>query len=298
MKNQFNIVCTVDEQYVPHASAMLCSLFSNTPEAAIDVYLLTEGITDASAKRLFKLCRRFGHRLLIKNLNVSSLQDARVSDHVTLATYYRVLIPSSIPAEVKTVLFLDSDLIVRRDISEFYNQSLENFTHAAVASPFSDDARSRLGIPAGYRYFNAGVLLLNLELWRTENLSAKILDYIRSHSESLTWWDQDALNAVLYGRWRCCSPKWNAGAGFFTTHRAAVLEVSESEYTEAAKNPCIVHFTGSYKPWMAGFEHPFKSEYYKYLKLAGGTVDNRPELNGIGIGDRLRRAMKICLGGV
>ena len=294
VKRNLNIVCTIDESYVQHCGVMLCSLFWNNRQSKFNIYLLTDGLSDFSAKRLSNLCARFGHHFIVKQVDASLLQNARISDHVSLASYYRVFIPRLLPEELDIALFLDSDIIVRGSISEFYSQSLENFTHAAVRSPFAEREVERLEMPDGSRYFNAGVLLLNLDLWRAENLSERILNYINSYPEKLVWWDQDALNAVLQGRWYPCPAKWNATEGFFHNFPATELGVGQPEYDEAARNPRIVHFSGGHKPWMPGLDHPFKAEYYKYLRLTGwkdAYSSNR--LKSI---ERVKRLIKTCLG--
>jgi len=272
---------------------MLSSLFRNNPGSLFDVYLLTDSLTDSSAKQLSGLCSEFGHRLILKTIDRSLLRGARVSDHVSLATYYRVLIPVLLPSTVNRVLFLDSDIIVRHDLASFYNQPLERFTHAGIASPFARDDMKRLGIPESDHYFNGGVLLLNLELWRAEAISERILDYIRLHGPALIWWDQDALNAVLHGRWRCWPPKWNATDGFFHKHPVTLLEVSESDYREAVEDPCIVHFSGSYKPWMPGFSHPFKGEYEKYERFF--SRENSVWKGRFAVKSQVKKLVKKCL---
>ena len=292
-----NIVCTIDERYVQHCGVMLCSLFTNSPRSQFNIYLLTDGLRKASARRLVTVCSTFGQALVIKQVDVSLLRSARVSpdEHVSLATYYRILIPRLLPADVDKALFLDSDLIVRREIAEFYDQSLENATHAAIPGALSEDDIKRLAMPDGSLYFNAGVLLLNLKLWRAENVSQRILDYMNAHPGNLRWWDQDALNAVLHSRWRACPPKWNAQSIFFSNHPATGLGVTHVDYEEAVTNPCIVHFTGSHacKPWLCGCTHPFKHEYYNYLRRTPWKTfkpADQPRVT-----DRLKAVIKLWL---
>jgi lipopolysaccharide biosynthesis glycosyltransferase len=131
-----------------------------------------------------------------------------------------------------------------------------------------------------------------LNVWRREDLSARLLDYVGSHSSQLVWWDQDALNAVLHGRWLPSPAKWNATNGFFHRHPASVLGVSKLECQQARRDPCIVHFTGSYKPWMPGEQHPFKYEYYKYLRLAGWR---NLHANGNRLVDQVRNWVKLWI---
>jgi lipopolysaccharide biosynthesis glycosyltransferase len=270
---EYTVACNLDERYAQHCAVMLCSLFVNNPQAKFRIYLLTDGLKGSSARRLRTICTQFGHLLVITPVDTSVLSGARVSpdDHVSLATYYRILLPKLLPLEVDKALFLDGDLIARRSIAEFYNQRLDNETHAAVPDPLGVEGIKivckRLGMPEGALYFNAGVLLLNIRLWRVENISERVLEHIKTHREKLEWWDQDALNAVLHSRWKACPAKWNAQPALFRNYTAAELNLTDGDYREAVDNPCIVHFAGPIKPWMSRCTHPLKAEYYEYLRL-------------------------------
>ena len=71
------------------------------------------------------------------------LRSARVFGHVSLATYFRILIPRILPADIDKVLFLDSDVIVRAPVAELYNQSIDGYTHAAVENPLCERKSTR-----------------------------------------------------------------------------------------------------------------------------------------------------------
>jgi lipopolysaccharide biosynthesis glycosyltransferase len=211
---------------------------------------------------------KHGQQLEFVSVEPRLFQAARVSGHVSVATYFRILIPEILPPDVARVLFLDSDIVVRGTITELYEQPLDRYTHAAVANPVCGVFKAHppsLGIPAGTPYFNAGVLLFNLDVWRSEHIGDRVMDYINTHGARLRFWDQDALNATLHSRWLKCHPTWNAVAAFFEGIPAAELEVSQADLTAVAANPRIVHFTGSWKPWNYYCQHPFKREYFKYL---------------------------------
>ena len=85
--------------------------------------------------------------------------------------------------------------------------------------------------------------------------------HLRTNADTLMFWDQDALNATLHGRWKPCPPIWNAVGPFFEDRSAAELDISEQDLFDVRSNPRIVHFTGSEKPWNYHFSHPFKNEY-------------------------------------
>jgi lipopolysaccharide biosynthesis glycosyltransferase len=260
-----NIVCTIDEAYAQHCGVMLCSLFVNNPDVSCRVFVVTNGLSAEAREKLSRIADASRHRLEFRLVDQGALRLARVFGHVSIATYFRVLIPRILPCEIDRVLFLDSDLIVRGRLQEFYEQPLDGWTHAAVENPCCTERVQTLGMPTGSRYFNGGVLLLNLRAWREEKVCQRLLDYIEGNAEKLLWWDQDALNATLHGRWKRCRATWNAQEAFFVGSTALDLEVTEDEFDEARSRPRIVHFSGSAKPWTYYTRHPYKGEYYTYL---------------------------------
>jgi lipopolysaccharide biosynthesis glycosyltransferase len=260
-----NIVCAIDDGYAQHCGVMLRSLFANNPGTAFRVFVLTDGLRESTRARLDAVARASGQSLECRVLDRAMLGDAPVNGHVSLATYFRVLIPNLLPPEVGTVLFLDADLIVRGQIGELCAQRIDGYPVAAVANPFGDGEMDRLGIHRQFGYFNAGVLLMNLRTWREEDLSRRVLHCIATSGERLLWWDQDALNLALQGRWLRCHPMWNAQEAFFRDHPLSALGITADELRETRAAPRIVHFAGSWKPWHYGYEHPFKREYYRYL---------------------------------
>jgi lipopolysaccharide biosynthesis glycosyltransferase len=262
-----NIVCSIDEAYAQHCGVMLCSLFKNNPGIKFRVFLITDGLTEISRQKLTSVSIAWRQQMEWVQIDARAFHRARVSGHVSAATYFRILIPKILPDDVDKVLFLDSDIIVRGSVTELYSEPIDGHTHAAVENPLSQGDVERLGIPGGSTYFNAGVLLLNIHRWRAEQLSERVLDYVKVDPGRLLWWDQDALNATLHGRWRQCRPTWNAQEAFFRNLSASELGVSEEDLFEVRSNPRIVHFSGSRKPWRYHYQHPFKSEYYKYLAL-------------------------------
>jgi lipopolysaccharide biosynthesis glycosyltransferase len=272
-----NIACAIDEKYAQHCGVMLSSLFVNNPDVSLSVYVINDGLSTAARARLDSVARQFQQQLRFESIDTTLLGNARISAHLSLATYFRLLIPRVLPPDVEKVLFLDSDLIVRSSIVELYDTAFEEHTLAAVENPFSTSDAERLALPTGAAYFNAGVLLINLRAWRDEGTCEKAIEYINAQADVLRFHDQDALNATLRGRWRKCSPVWNAQEAFFLTRCAAAeLGVDKRELRSTRSNPRIVHFTGSAKPWDGYLNHPFEDEYFKYLAWTPWKGHPRP----------------------
>jgi lipopolysaccharide biosynthesis glycosyltransferase len=285
MKLAANVACAIDEGYAQHCGVMLCSLFRNNPAVDFRIFVISDGLSENAQQKLRSVAASQGQRLEIVPVDPGLLHGAPVSNHVSIATYFRILTPRLLPDDVDRVLFLDSDIIVRGPITELYAEGVEDYTHAAVENPLSEEALARLSIPAGRAYFNAGVLLLNLQRWRQEGLVEKILAYVSANTDKLRWWDQDALNATLFDRWKRWPPKWNAQEAFFANLTAVELGVTPKELAEARWQPQIVHFTGSGpKPWTYHSTHPFKRDYYRYLSgtpWAGYRAPDRPSASAM-----------------
>ena len=66
------------------------------------------------------------------------------------------------------IIYLDCDLIVEQQLSKLFNYDIGRYPIAAVEDMWSgkDDNYERLGYDRKYGYFNSGVLLINLDMWR------------------------------------------------------------------------------------------------------------------------------------
>lgn len=265
-----NIICTIDNNYVQHCGVMICSVLSNIKDEEVHFTIINNGLESSLKNQLKKIIHDFQQHVSFLKVDEDQLKGAMVSCHVSLATYYRLLIPELIDDTIDKVLFLDSDIIVRANINELWNINIDNSTHAAAVNPnISPGFKANLGIAADNSYFNAGVMLINLKAWRELEITIKAIDFINQYPERITFWDQDVLNYLLYQSWTKLEPIWNAQEAIFNNNfTAEELGYKKDEYNQARNNPRIVHFTGAgyCKPWYYHCQHPFKQEYYAYLK--------------------------------
>jgi lipopolysaccharide biosynthesis glycosyltransferase len=165
---------------------------------------------------------------------------------MTSTTYHRLLLPQLLPEDVTRAIWLDCDLLVTTDLARLWETDLGGFHLLAVREPIVPLVSSRygirrwqeLGLSRDHPYFNAGVMLVDIERWRNDEIGTLAGDYLRQ-ARDVMFWDQEGLNAVLPGRWGELDPRWNATASA-SRRRGA-------EGAHAA--PWIVHFTGALKPW-------------------------------------------------
>jgi lipopolysaccharide biosynthesis glycosyltransferase len=156
------------------------------------------------------------------------------------------------------LIYLDSDVLVRADLGPLWREPTELAVAAvrdlkcptfATGLPH---AIAALGVAPETPYYNSGVLLLNLDAWRRENLTQRATGYIHDHGTTIKFADQDPLNAVTAGRVHELDPVWNAQVA--PMNDRAIVERDRTEQGVLAdlktlrREARIVHFTG-YKPW-------------------------------------------------
>ncbi|WP_037287215.1 glycosyltransferase [Saccharibacillus sacchari] len=262
-----NIVFAADNHYIQHLSVTLTSLLENaTHKDKITINIIGKDIEIKNKLFLDQLVQGYGSRIVYKEINPNLLKEAVINGHITEATYYRILIPNLFEADVKKVLYLDCDLVITADIWELWDTELDGHALGAVRIyEYVNDGR----VPENATYFNAGVLLINLDKWRSEDLTRKVLEYIKAYPDRLLSWDQDALNGVLYEEWVELPFHWNFRSQLFELNSEQFPFVEKRIFEESQSNPSIVHFTTNSKPWHYMNEHPYKNEYFKYLDNSG-----------------------------
>jgi lipopolysaccharide biosynthesis glycosyltransferase len=276
----FDIVFGCDRSYVDHLVVTITSIYCNLPHPRdLRIWVLNEGISSAEQKRIAASLSSFGSiNIRFESIDGSALAKAPISNHVSRATYYRLLIPEIIPREVSRVLYLDCDIIAEHDIREIFAADIRGRSIGAVSNPgFHRWDDLQMDRNAGY--FNAGVMLIDMDKWRQNDVSGAALELIRTIPGKLLNWDQDALNIALQGAWAPLEPHWNQQSSFFGLgpHGSEALGYAPIPWRSALEVPRIIHYSTSSKPWHFANDHPFKARYHHYRKIAGlGPIGGRP----------------------
>lgn len=257
-------VIVTDDNYAQHLGVTLTSLFENKRSSQpLKTYLISNGLKPENHERLKRIFERYQSVCVFLDIDTKKFAHLSVKNHMSHAAYYKISIPELIQEE--KVIFLDCDLVIQEDISDFWNVDIKDYHLAAVENP-DFNRFDQLRIPVGSRTFNSGVMLLNLKAWRENNIPEKVMEFLVSNSHKTALHDQDGFNSVLYDKWLSVAPKWNQQTKFFSM-KLNESSFSQEEWHEALKRPAIIHFTTSSKPWQYTNIHPFKAEYYKYLKM-------------------------------
>jgi lipopolysaccharide biosynthesis glycosyltransferase len=262
MKPSYNVVTACDNEFAQHATVMLASLFSHHPGCSFQVFILVpKEFSEETASKVVLSLQASGRVLEIIRVADDVISDLKVDGHITNASYLRLKIGELLPPTLERVLYLDPDIIITGDITELFDMDLLTFPFAAVPDLFIEVHRNeilaKIGLSASARYFNAGVLVIDLPRWRSLNVGARAINYCRSYRECITFHDQCALNHVANGRFYVLDEKWN-----FQTN--SVFQPSTAHKLRSA---FIIHFTGDVKPWHFLCTHPSKHLYFEFIKI-------------------------------
>ena len=266
-----NIVLTFDNSYTNHAAVVITSLCLNNA-GNHHFYVITDYISNENKEVLLNLVISFKSKLTIYNINISLLKDFPIgkgttNTYVTLATYYRLFIIDVLPVEVNRVLYLDCDIVVNGSLDELWNfkfSSEENCIAGVEEQHVIAKNRSKaLGYQEIYSYFNAGVLLIELEKMRKIYSSQKSIAFIKQNIDIIKFHDQDVLNAFFYDKKDFLPLTFNL-LDIFLLRKSTIPSRYRNNLT-TLKNPIIIHYSGPLKPWHKECKHPLKYLYYKYL---------------------------------
>ena len=269
---KINILTSINKEYISHMGAMFTSVLENSSNIEnICLGIIHSELVDDEQKEINNFFKeKYEVSIDFYKVDENEFSDLPIiAEHLQIETYFRLAIPKIVSEEINKVIYLDSDMIIRNDISNLWNTDVENCIVGAVINPLNDGNTylyKGLGLNNSSDYFNAGVLLINLKEWRRREFNKEINNFIEKNQGSIIYADQDALNGAINGSWKRIDERWNMTNNLLDIDLEFQYQLSRT-LKEITENPYIVHFTGRSKPWHLFCWHPFKEEYKKYAKL-------------------------------
>ena len=174
----------------------LTSMFENNKDMELHAYILTNGLDAIDIEKFHDLGQRYSQKVSVLQIGDEYFDGLKASERFSKAIYYRFLTPKILPNESRA-LYLDCDIIVNGSLRQLETIQLDSFACAVVRDQMSNDKRILKRLEIGTPYFNSGVLLMNLDYWRQNEISTKLVNFIHDNSDSCIFPDQDALNYLL-----------------------------------------------------------------------------------------------------
>jgi lipopolysaccharide biosynthesis glycosyltransferase len=237
-------------------------LLDHNPDLNFSVVVL---VTRTSSEMNEKLHSSFSHykniKIRIEQFNAPGLADLPLEKgNYPIEIYARFWVADYFPADVDRVIYLDGDMVIIGKINPLLDIDFGGKMLAAVQIPGSVGPQ-RLSYDEKYGYFNSGVLVINLQRWRNENVCDLLVRTAHELNVKLHDPDQDVLNYCFHDQYIALDYIWNAISPFFKEMNT--LAIPPEQIRRVVNNAVIVHFNGTAKPWNYLSFHPHTKEYLR-----------------------------------
>jgi lipopolysaccharide biosynthesis glycosyltransferase len=248
-----HIFFCADRKYLPFTAVTMTSVLANaTPDSRQVFHLISADINEEDIAVLrtlnsLKECAVELHTIRAEDFSAWQKMDF---GYISLGCLYRFKILDFVPQGVEKVLYLDGDMIVTGPLDDLFAENLDGYAAGAVEEKGAFQTQN-LHLKGG-RYFNSGMLLLNVKALAQHDILAEALAYYRENHEHIVSHDQDILNGMWDEKVKFLAQKYNVPS--FVKHFA---------------NPLVIHYTGFVKkPWHAYCRHPQKNVWLKYAQMS------------------------------
>ena len=264
------VALAFDRNYVAPASVVIRSCLLRHPGHELRFEAVTDGtITSQNCQELARMCEAEGGEINFHIIDNRLLEGLPAVDRFGPIVWSRFFL-TDLVGDLPRALYLDSDVLVLDRLDSLWQTDLRGSPLAAVANvvePRDRDRVARLGVEYPGGFFNSGVILFDLDRMKEEGASAALVEFARSHAESLVWPDQDALNVVFNRRWQPLHPRWNAQNSLWSWRPWADEVFGAQSVDEAVTKPGVRHFEGPTvaKPWHYLSPVPHREAYRNIL---------------------------------
>ena len=263
-----HVALSSDDNYAQHLTVTLYSLLINvSAQNFYHLHVLDGGITAQNKEKILASLKKFSNQeIKFYQIDKSVFKNSQKILHINEMSYFRILL-SKILTKLEKVLYLDSDLLIFKDVAEIFKINLKENEFLAASQIFHPNYQKVLSKQFNKNLslcFNAGVLLMNLQAMRKNNLTKELMNFSRLNANKLLAADQDVFNIVMNSKVKKLDPTWNVGSYIFYAKNHTYCQLNQTKFKELKNNPGIIHFDGA-KPWSFGHLHLYKKKYFQIL---------------------------------
>ncbi|WP_142786033.1 glycosyltransferase family 8 protein [Changchengzhania lutea] len=276
---EIHIALSSDENYVPYlATAIISIIENNTGEANLRFHIISVGISLSSQQKLQDMIVSNNAECVFYDFNKSKeLVGDFIFEVDKINKYARLYLSKLLPEEIEKVIYLDCDVLVLGSFKELWEINIEKYSFAGVPDVITVNHKSSINIPLDGKYFNSGMLVMNLKKFRDKKSIVKVEEYMKTYLKRKVKYgnDQAVINALFYDDFYALPPKYNCITPFYLMNSEQIEKLygmkifyNNGELQEAIDKPILVHFTPSFikRPWVKASEHPLADKYLMYLR--------------------------------
>lgn len=246
-----HIVMASNDRYAIYLGVALYSLIRHTAQSTqYHIYILENHISAAHKRQIMNLRR---DNVSIEFIDVAQkIPTNKITrvNHLSVEATFRLLV-ADVFRDLDKIIYLDCDVIVCRDVAKLYAEDVNGFilaaTRARLEPNFARYIENTLKLPLA-DYFNSGVLVINLNLWRVQHIGETALHMLMQRNYYTL--DQDVLNLLGLHQVKYLDDRWNVEWGHLIGDVGApVIDEVRKGSLMAVDDPFIVHYTTFRKPW-------------------------------------------------
>ena len=278
-KDCLHVVFSSDDNYAPYLGAAIYSLlYCNSDFEHIRVFIIDNEIREENRRKLSSIVEKTTNTevIWISFEKYREKLKLNLMWNISISAYARLFIAEMVPESVKRIIYLDCDMIVCQSLKELWDTDLNGKIIGVVQDTVGSRAKEQLNLSLNERYFNSGMLLIDLDAWRKHNIGMECLHFLEMYNGQVYHHDQGVLNGVLCNE-KCILPmRYNT----ITIHYFFNLRQIRKYYNETAefysleeietakREPVIIHFTPSFtsRPWIKGCIHPLRQRYWDAIE--------------------------------
>lgn len=280
MEKILNVLYQSDDNYAALTGVSILSLFEHNQHFdGINVYLLNDNIKKENIDKIRDVCTQYHRNLTIVETDniLKRLKSLKVEPYKnTYTTYFKLLALGELSIPTDRILQLDGDTIINQPLDELLEMDLANHICAATYASIINDYKEMIGLVSTDKYYNCGVLLINVDEWKKNQCEEKIIHHLLHERNRYFIVDQDIINVLFRNKIKYLHLKYNFNSGYYIYGIKGSFKIygfKKECYSdirlveEAYKKPYIYHCMGAMtgRPWEQDNIHPQNKEYDYYL---------------------------------
>ena len=245
----------IDNNYARCCASSIASFCFNNPTKNFNFHIMTNDLSTTNKKQFEQLAQLYSVNIYIYEINIDTLAKLPTQTHLPIATYFRFILPLILD-NVDKLFYIDADIICLQNADDLFNINLNNNIIGAVPDlSWMNKKRNKTLNLQNHIYFNAGMLIINIDKWNNFNTFAKVLQAIQNEPQKFRYLDQDALNLILTKHIQYLDTKFNC------------IDINNID----KKNIILLHFAAHPKPWNIAFPiskvcNEFNKNLYQYYE--------------------------------
>lgn len=197
--NKIPVVLTFDKRIILGAAVAIQSLIDTAKkDTSYDIFVYHPDIDNKTILEFEKMVQGTNHSITFQYISKDRFKNAPINKNGSWQeiVYYRLLIPELLPQYDK-VIYIDTDVILKDDLTQAYNIDLSDFECAAVAMEKNNENMiCHKYFPENKNEFTyiSSFIIFNSKKLRENGFVDRVFDTIKTFNTRLKFFDLDTLN--------------------------------------------------------------------------------------------------------